>query len=1081
MNDIKETIRLAMENVHSTDLNRNQFNISQYTSSYKPGTTSSYKSKYSFNPDLDTSDGLYMIAKDAGLQSKADNVILNNSGEKIDKIFSGGFVSDIFDVVNLTSYGMNGLLKGEGVIKGIDKRSSFSDKDYLGQYGLGGVISGLILDIAVDPSTYIAPWTKLSKVSGITHLISKGVEGIVGKQVTKIGIGAEQSFQTLEGGIANGKARSMIQKVAYVFGVDPIFKDAHDSMISGIASGVGKSMSILKEISLLDTHAAGKLLVRDTKGRWDRANIDDLQRTLTTEDFDSVKPIWDKIDEYGKEMVDLKLLGKDTYEKGVGSYIKNAYADYELAASKNSRRSGKIGIKGIKSRSETLTREGMEKLRQIDNPQYLLGITMTNMIRDIETAKFFKKVAKFSSDVEQEGFVKVPEISRFQVSTGANAEARAQVAKLNEQVIPLLKELKQTFKADSATMKEINSMEKELSYMNTLRGSELSKYISDIGTLVPKKDIPRKLGVIPERLLPLANSLKKFKTYEEMIVTRAGIQLEKLWYDGVLDRNGFPGGEKAMRKFFETVKNPYKPSRVSSKEEMSFVTEKGLVDIQKRIEKLTSSSKLLRDIDKKSINDSFINLEKNINEIRMQKDDLIEQLHMNKLSDLAGRYIPKEMFDYIDEVINPSTPAGSQIITQFKYMHVILSPATHVRNVLSNQILNWWKLGIGPWRLDLNIKAANEIKNNGKFWQEFSSVGGGQDTFAAEELRALLGKYEMAPELGSRNFLVRGVKGIEKKLVNVYQWEETQAKMSAFIYLRRKGHSIEEAFKGAQSATFNYAQVTPFIRQMRSSIFGMPFITFSLKSAPIALEALIKNPQRISVFGKIRNSLFDAAEVDETTQELSNEPPWIRDGFFMKLPWKDEQGRSMFFDLTYVIPFGDLVSGNILQTQTRRETGTKEALALSIASVNPAFNILKELSRNETFSGNKIFLESDGQFEVGADIMKYLLKQALPPPLASQLSDGYNKFSGVRQGGGIQKSLGDVSGTNKRNVWEEIGSYLGMKVQPMDADLNEVYKELNIKKGLETLVRENTNMRGFNRNYIPDEGLTRPNGAPIGR
>ena len=112
--------------------------------------------------DLATSEGLYQTAVNSGLQKQADR-ILSTKGEEAKRIFSGGFISDIFDTLNALQYGIVGMLKGRSFAEGVKTRQSFSDQDALGDLGLPGVIGGIALDIAVDPLTYIAPWTIAKK------------------------------------------------------------------------------------------------------------------------------------------------------------------------------------------------------------------------------------------------------------------------------------------------------------------------------------------------------------------------------------------------------------------------------------------------------------------------------------------------------------------------------------------------------------------------------------------------------------------------------------------------------------------------------------------------------------------------------------------------------------------------------------------------------------------------------------------------------------------------------------------------------------------------------------------------------
>ena len=106
--------------------------------------------------------------------------------------------------------------------------------------------------------------------------------------------------------------------------------------------------------------------------------------------------------------------------------------------------------------------------------------------------------------------------------------------------------------------------------------------------------------------------------------------------------------------------------------------------------------------------------------------------------------------------------------------------------------------------------------------------------------------------------------------------------MAAFIHHRKKGIGIEKAWKAAESATFNYAQVTPFIRRVRESLFGFPFITFAYKAAPVAVETALKHPRRISVIGKTKNAIESMSDLKELERERATEAPWIRDGFYIK-------------------------------------------------------------------------------------------------------------------------------------------------------------------------------------------------------
>jgi len=83
--------------------------------------------------DLTTPSGLQATAERAGLGEQAQK-ILETKGEKPEQIFSGGFIQDTFDTLNLLQHGVTGLIQGKGFAEGVKTRASFTEK---GEQGLG--------------------------------------------------------------------------------------------------------------------------------------------------------------------------------------------------------------------------------------------------------------------------------------------------------------------------------------------------------------------------------------------------------------------------------------------------------------------------------------------------------------------------------------------------------------------------------------------------------------------------------------------------------------------------------------------------------------------------------------------------------------------------------------------------------------------------------------------------------------------------------------------------------------------------------------------------------------------------------
>jgi len=442
-----------------------------------------------------------------------------------------------------------------------------------------------------------------------------------------------------------------------------------------------------------------------------------------------------------------------------------------------------------------------------------------------------------------------------------------------------------------------------------------------------------------------------------------------------------------------------------------------------------------------------------------------------QLAKLSGKYVPEGMFNHIQDITEPiKRGLGTKLMADFKFMKVIMNPATHARNILSNQTLNWWKLGMNPldprvWKT--NATALREIsKKGGKWMDEAKKLGYSSDTFAANELLHLLDLPEARLAMGKAG---KSWNKMKSKLGSIYQGEENFAKLSAFIFNRsHKGLAPENAWKAAESATFNYAQVTPFIRKLRTSLFGFPFITFTTKATPLAVKTMLKHPSRVSVLGKIKTAIENQADLTELQRERASEPPWIKDGFYIKLPIKDKNGRSAYFDLTYIIPFGDLVSGQFFERKISTKTGIKEGAPQAAMSQSPAINLLKEIGHNEDFYGNQIWKDSSDSGEQLQDLFRHMMKTYLPPLVADQIPGGYNAKGERQQRGfvGLAQTPDDEI-RQQRTLQQEVLRNVGLKIQPINADIQESYQNWNKKKALETLLREQGVTKTFERTYIP--------------
>jgi len=823
-------------------------------SSFLPGT----KQK----TDLTTSTGLYNYAAQSGLQGEADRILKSQQGEDAKKIFSGGFISDIFDVLNVFQYGIVGVMKGKSFAEGVRTRQSFSDKDALGDNGIPGVIAGIAMDIAVDPLTYLPPLAILKRIPGLVKGAKILKNKVFGKMVPKAikTAAGTKAIQQLEGGSKIG--RYMADKLKWMFGADPIFKETWERGVKNIAVGVQNVADIPNGVVNLGSDVANKAIRLDKaafKGGV-RRNIRltdlELQKVMKGNDYLTIKKANDTINELGRQHVKHGILSKEVFDKSFEKHLSNKYLLYETPLKKSPWLASKLGVRGTKKRVAELTAKRAGEIGQIQDAGYLYFKTIVGMKKDLETAKLFSAVNKsWASDVVQEGFKKLPK---------------------------------------------------------TLRLGELSE-----------------------------------------------------------------------------------------------------------------------------------------------------------------QFVSQDMYKYIQEIAEPvKYTMGKKLVANFKFAKVIMNPATHARNIVSNKILNWWKLGMNP--LDPRTMIAEKtsvgeiFRKGGKWIKRAKKQGYNLDTMASNEIIDLAGDPQVLK-------FAKGFKGkigrFKKTLGGVYQAEENQAKLAAFIFNSKfKGMTDELAWKAAESATFNYAQVTPFVRKLRTSLFGFPFITFTTKATPVAIETALKHTGRISVFGKVKNAIENLSDPEELARERASEPPWVRDGFYIKLPIKDKNGRSAYFDLTYILPFGDLMSGQFFDRQTSRTTGAPESIAEAALRKSPTINFIREISKNQDFYGNRIWRESDTSEKQLGDLFMHFTKTMTPPLVGDQLPAGYNK-AGERQWRGLvstaTRPTEDIK--QKRTLMQELLRQVGAKVQPIDVDIQETYAEWNKKKALQSLLAERGVLKEFSRSYIPKD------------
>ena len=970
------------------------------------------------------------------------------------KIYSGGVISDIFDTLNVLQYGVVGMLKGKGFSEGVKTKQSWSDKDALGNFGIPGAIAGTLLDIAVDPFTYIAPLTIAKKIPGVAKGLDVAGSALkattIGKAATKMG-------------------KELGEKLIYSMSGNPTVRKMTERMFNTVGNSNKNILGMINGFKDFSEETASKLLTFDEFGAVIRRPLEEIAKEISPEEFSIVKKAYNALDTMSDSMAKVNPAMAKVIAENKDKYIKNAYEEFEL-----SKKGGMFGFlkSGVKKtyKRKILSKAERETLGQITNPAYLLGKSMLDMNKDIETIKLYNQVAKkFASGVELPGYKQLSKSEKLlTTATSQKKLLFGDVKDLHKKLVPVLKELKIVNKADKKLVSFIDNTLDALTKTKGIQIDELSKFINPdrVGTKVA--DTARKIGTLPDALLGIAEDIKKFKNYDDFIKSDIGLKVEKLFEEGVLERNNFT----SIKNFFETVKKPFKKATSKILENIPVGDAGKLVKLQRSIESLSEKAFKLKNIDKSSIDDSLNLLNKAVATLKGEEVDILRQAGNLDASELSGKFVPESVHKMLSEMERPLTAVEKglgKVMGSWKYGKVILNPAGHIRNLFSNLILNSWE-GLSPHRIDIYAEGASDLAKYRKglptkWIKEVEEMGFDLNTFAHNEIGDLI--KNNAGE-GVSGKITNAVKGVAEKLQTAYGEEESWGKISQYIFQRKSGKSINDAWAIAQRATFDYSQVTPFVRRLRSSMFGFPFVTFGLKAGQQFAKTAITHPGRISYIGKIKTAIESQADLKELTRERASQPPWVRDGFYIKLPIKDKAGRSAYFDMTYVLPFGDLVTGQFLSRGIDKETGLKEGIPSALIKKSPFINLIRELATNKDFSGNKIWKDSDDTHKQLADVSRHLLRFSLPPS-ASDVLPGGTGVGGKRQESTIQSLLNqkDLSSTQKRTLTQELLRQFGVKITPVNADVQDEISKYYDNKAMQTFLKESGLVKEYSSLYVP--------------
>lgn len=397
------------------------------------------------------------------------------------------------------------------------------------------------------------------------------------------------------------------------------------------------------------------------------------------------------------------------------------------------------------------------------------------------------------------------------------------------------------------------------------------------------------------------------------------------------------------------------------------------------------------------------------------------------------------------DVLN-NIPIYSKFMSSWKFGKVVLNPATHARNTLTNTILLDLS-GVNHIRqAELFPKVVEDYIKKGPIYQKAVEHGAIGNEFIGGDIKAIKDWYMAGSGSNTQRWL-NVLKTPFDKAGDLYRAEEQIAKLIKFQHGVEAGIHPKLAAKDAQKWLFDYNKIPDAVKVTK---LAAPFFTFTYKAVPRVAEALMDNPLRVYKY----KALFDAVNTtsqktmgmtpEQYAKEKKSLPPWVLQGLGgmptnLMLPYKDKDGRSQWLNLEYLLPLG--------QAPDIFEQGV-----LKGGISNPVYNLISDLDKNTDFKGQAIVPVGATKKEAAMKTIQYIYKTLAPSfaPAIGELEGGYSwekvskAIQGVPDYAGRLRDLGPVM----------LDVLAGIKITPVDVKEANQFKMADYQKQYQDLRKQ---------------------------
>jgi hypothetical protein len=173
-----------------------------------------------------------------------------------------------------------------------------------------------------------------------------------------------------------------------------------------------------------------------------------------------------------------------------------------------------------------------------------------------------------------------------------------------------------------------------------------------------------------------------------------------------------------------------------------------------------------------------------------------------------------------------------------------------------------------------------------------------------QDLREMLFQVQQAHSK-EPNAAQAAIRWLRERPGRVWELNEIGSKLGVVKYQMMRGASLEDAVTIAERALYNYGLVPRWVHVMRKLPI-YPFITYPYKTAGLFGRALLHNPQRLNVLTRLGQAVESASPQNQRDAEAQLMPGYEGSNMDVRLPKKDQYGRSEYLRTGSYMPWGSI-------------------------------------------------------------------------------------------------------------------------------------------------------------------------------